>query len=137
MMSNFPVLWSRLEGAVRERPLSPLLRPLVGEAYEAIIARPYDVPRIAAAIERLLTFLASPQGRTSAHCIAVDHFFCFGDDWQGDWEDEPAELTDILADIGGALHDTVAAPKVAANFDSTPEQLLERIRAFRRRGVAA
>jgi hypothetical protein len=137
MGSNFPDLWLRLEDSVRERPLKAPLRPLLGEAYDAIVARPYDVPRIAAAVEALLTYLASSEGRTSSHCIAVDHFFCLGDGWQADWEDEPEDLADILADMGGALHDTFGAPDVAENFDSTPEQLLERIRAFRRRHVAA
>jgi hypothetical protein len=30
--------------------------------------------------------------------------------------------------MAGALHDTCSAPVVARNFDSTPEQLFERLR---------
>jgi hypothetical protein len=37
------------------------------------------------------------------------------------------EFHDILADMSEALHDTVSAPEVAAEFESTPEQLLEAI----------
>jgi hypothetical protein len=133
---SFTELWADLERRVQERPLKPPLRPLVGEAYEAVIARPYDVPRITTALEALLAYLASGEGRTHAHCVAVDSFFCLAEGWERDWEDEPEELADILGDMGGALHDTIRTPKMAENFDSTPEQLLDRLRAFRRRAVA-
>jgi hypothetical protein len=39
----------------------------------------------------------------------------------------PEGYQDLLGDIGGGLHDTVSAPDVAENFESTPEQLLERL----------
>ena len=137
-MSNFELLYDKLEAAVqRDGKLGLGLRWRLGDAYEAIVARPYDVPRIAAVVEELLSYLASKEGRTQPNCVAVDHFFCWGEGWERDWEDEPAELSDVLADIGGALHDTISAPEIAENFDSTPEQLLERIRAFRAKYRAA
>jgi hypothetical protein len=137
-MSNFPALYDRLSSRLlNEGRLTVGLRPRLGEAYEAIIARPYDVPRIVNAVEQLLEYLASSEGRTHANCVAVDHFFCFRDDWQGDWEDEPEQLADVLGDIGGALHDTIKAPEIAENFDSTPELLLEQLRAFKGRLPAA
>ena len=40
----------------------------------------------------------------------------------------PNPFHDIFADIAGALHDTVSAPEIAENFESTPEQLLKRAR---------
>jgi hypothetical protein len=46
--------------------------------------------------------------------------------WDADQLPEP--FVDILNDMGSALHDTVSAPLIAANFQSTPEQLLERAR---------
>ena len=113
------------------------LRPRLGDAYEAIIARPYDVPRIMGAVERLLEYLSSSEGRTHANCVAVDSFFCMRDDWEGDWEDEPEALADVLGDMGGALHDTIKAPEIAENFDSTPELLLEQLRAYKNRLPAA
>ena len=137
-MSNFASLYERLEATVHEDGKLGLgLRWRLGDAYEAIVSRPYDPARIAAAVEELLAYLASNEGRTHPNCVAVDHFFCLGEGWERDWEDEPQELTDILADMGGALHDTIKAPDVAENFDSTPEQLLERIRAFRAKHRAA
>ena len=133
MATNFPELWDRLESNVPERPLEPALKPLVGDVYEAIITHPYDAARVVAALEPLLVYLTTPEGRTSPNCIAVDHFFCFGEDWQESWEEEPEELAGILWDMGAALHDAVAAPERAESFDSTPEQLLGRVRDFRRR----
>jgi len=46
--------------------------------------------------------------------------------WDGDRL--PQAYVDILADMAGALHDTITAPDIAANFESTPEQLLETAR---------
>jgi hypothetical protein len=137
-VSNFASLYENLESTVRsDGKLGVGLRWRLAGAYEAIITRPYEPSRIAAALEELLAYLASKEGRTHPNCVAVDHFFCMGDGWERDWEDEPSELTDVLADIGGALHDTIKAPEIAENFDSTPEQLLDRIRAFRAKHGAA
>jgi hypothetical protein len=137
-MSNFPWLFDRLASKVRsDGRLTVGLGPRLGDAYEAIIARPYDVPRIVESVERLLEYLASSEGRTHANCVAVDSFFCIRDDWEGDWEDEPEALANVLGDMGGSLHDTFSAPDIAENFDSTPELLLEQLRAFKRRLPAA
>jgi hypothetical protein len=137
-MSNFPQMYDRLAHKVSsDGRLSLGLRPRLGDAYEAIIARPYDVPRIVVTVERLLEYLSSSEGRTHVNWVAVDRFFCIRDDWEGDWEDEPEALADILGDMGGALHDTISAPEIAENFDSTPEQLLEQLRAFKSRLPAA
>ena len=67
----------------------------------------------------------------------MDHFFSVGAGWEGRWEAEPAELADLLGDIGSGLHDTISAPEIAEDFEVTPEQLLERVRAFRARHRAA
>ena len=137
-MSNFPELYDRLSKKVSgEGQLTVGLRPRLSDAYEAIIARPYDVPTIVEAVERLLEYLASSEGRTHVNCVAVDDFFCWRDRWEGDWEDEPEGLADVLGDIGGALHDTIKAPHIAENFDSTPEQLLAQLRDFKRSLPAA
>jgi hypothetical protein len=130
-MSNFSTLYAALESSVAPEHLTLGLRWRLQDAYEAIISRPYDVPRIAASVEELLSYLTSPEGRTNGHCVAVDSFFCIRDGWEGDWEDEPAALADVLGDMGGALHDTIGAPEIAENFDSTPELLLAQLRRFR------
>lgn len=118
----FEEIWSRYA----ERPnVSPALKSLVRDLYSSLVGDGVDLPRIRDAVDRVLAFLASPAGRTDANCVAVDHFLCLG---EFDWPDVPAPLHDVLADMAGALHDTVSNPKVAANFDSTPEQLLARLR---------
>jgi hypothetical protein len=131
-VSAFWTLYERLEQGAKPESLGLGLRPRLGRAYEAIIARPYDPQEITLAVEELLEYLTTPAGRTNANCVAVDHFFCLRDGWEGDWEDEPAGLADVLGDMGGALHDTLSAPEVAENFDSTPELLLQALRAFKR-----
>jgi hypothetical protein len=102
------------------------LRPLVERLHGCLTIRPVDSPALKAAMICVLAFLASPQGRTDANCRAVDYFFAQDEAWDADQLPEP--FVDILADMSSALHDTVSAPLIAANFQSTPEQLLERAR---------
>jgi len=138
MSNNFPILYERLSQRIRLEGKPTLgLRPRLGEAYEKITARPYKPRAVAAAVEELLDYLACPEGRTHVNCVLVDHFFCCRDDWPEMWEEEPEELADILGDMGSALHDTIKAPEIAENFDCTPEQLLDRVRAFLKRAPAA
>jgi hypothetical protein len=137
-VSNFPLLYEQLvERITWEGKPTLALRHRLGAAYDAIIERPYNPAAIAETTEELLAYISSSEGRTHANCVAVDHFFCFRDDWEELWEDEPEELADILGDMGGALHDTIKAPEIAENFDSTPEQLLGRVREFLKRLSAA
>ncbi|MBM4020515.1 MAG: hypothetical protein FJ288_19720 [Planctomycetes bacterium] len=101
---------------------------LVPAVCEEIERRPTDRATLRASLEGLLRFLSSPEGRTDANCRAVDIFFCLPEEhgWSGAWDHLPPEFQDLLGDFGGALHDTVTAPEIAQNFDSTPEQLLDR-----------
>lgn len=107
------------------------LAPLLMSVFEALRSRGEEASeRVAGAMEKLLVFLSSPQGRTHANCLAADHFFCLRDGWGDvDWEHLPEELGDVLAFAGEALHDTVESPEVAGNFGCTPEQLLAKLRA--------
>ena len=76
--------------------------------------------------------MSSPAGRTDHNCRAVDRFLCLGD---LSWPELPGPLGDVLADMAGALHDTVSSPAVALNFESTPEQLLQRLDVSRENAV--
>jgi hypothetical protein len=107
---------------------SDALRPLLRGLYVELQRDPIRLPEIRDALIHLLEFLVSPLGRTDANCRAVDSFL--GRDAAWDAERLPANYADILADMGGALHDTVSAPSIAANFESTPEQLLDRAKAL-------
>jgi hypothetical protein len=103
-----------------------ILGPLLERLHQSLILRPVDGPALRTAMIGLLEFLASPRGRTDANCRAVDSFLMQDQAWDSD--QLPESFVEILADMSGALHDTVSAPDIAANFESTPEQLLERSR---------
>lgn len=91
--------------------------------------RPMPVGHLRAEVESLLVFLTSAEGRTDPNCWAVDWALNNSGLWEAIDEIEPPDvvLADVLRDMAGTLHDTVSAPDIAANFDSTPEQLLSRL----------
>ena len=116
---------------VGHEEVSSELRPLLLAVFR-LLGQQAEPTLVADAIEELLQFLCSPRGRTNGNCVATDHFFALDEGW-GDvgWDYLPSCLGDVLADAAGALHDTVSAPEIAENFDSTPEQLLSRLQACR------
>jgi hypothetical protein len=109
---------------VRTRKVSPALEPLLRDVDDALTAAASSlVP-----LEALFKFLSSPAGRTDANCCATDAFFSSLDD-DPRLQRLPAIEQTIVASIGGALHDAIYAPHIAANFESLPEQILARIGA--------
>jgi hypothetical protein len=118
-MSDFETLWKSASGF---RRVSRELRPLLRDVHAAFA----DRTALVAALERLLSFLTSESGRTDPNCAVTDAFiFATEEEWSAAAGEE---LRPILEDMGGTLHDTIYAPNIARNFDSTPEQLLERLR---------
>lgn len=121
-MDTFEQLW-RL--AVRHRHVSHSLKTLVfGVFIEAERPR-VDEHALQRALDALLLFLTSQNGRTDANCCVVDRFFSMLDDH---WIHLPPRLAKILSDLGGTLHDSIYAPQIAAHFETLPEQLLNRLR---------
>lgn len=115
------------KGAARWRQVSPQIKSMLGAVYVEIRRRPADLRALSASLDHLLSFLASAAGRTDANCSVVDAFFAKFE--QSDpWAHLPANICELLSDMGGTLHDTVHAPHVARSFESLPEQLLERLR---------
>jgi hypothetical protein len=113
---------------VDEERVSPEIAPLLYAAYGLIQEPSPNLAAVHRALKELLLFLSSKRGRTNANCSATDSFFLDIDDEWGDGRSQlPEPYQDLLGDIGGCLHDTVSAPDLAENFDSTPEQLLERL----------
>ena len=113
-------------------PVSSELPPLLAALRDAVVRPVVDLESVTGALRRVLEFLASPHGRTNANCGAVDRFCMDPETWDDrGFEHLPDALADLLGDMGGALHDTVKAPAIAENFDSTPEQLLARLEQFR------
>ena len=123
MMMNLPPISREYEG----EPVASELPLLIEAVYGEIVSVPTDLNALKSALGVLLSFLASPGGRTNANCWATDGFFCLQEGWEAGWDHLPAGYQELLADLGGALHDTVQSPQVARNFQSTPEQLLERL----------
>ena len=112
-------------------PVSVELPPLVAELRAAVLSPAVDLDALTRALRSVLEFLASPRGRTNANCWTVDRFCMNPETWdERGFEHLPPALADILGDMGGALHDTVQAPEIAENFDSTPEQMLARLEKF-------
>ena len=126
-----PVLEDIDDAYARER-VAPELAPLLREVYAQVIRGDTNLPELHNALGALLSFLASPAGRTHANCVAADSFFFLNDRWERDWEHLPGRYQDLLGYLGDALHDTVAAPEVAENFDNTPEQLLAQLQRIER-----
>ena len=122
-MSTAERVWGMHLGDGAER-----LEELVHDVYEEIARRPAALRALKEAMAALLSYLASPEGRTDSNCRAVDIFFCIRDQWETDWEHLPPEFRSVLEDIGGTLHDSVSSPQIARNFDSTPELLLARVK---------
>lgn len=99
-------------------------RDLVGRIIEVLSDKNLNLIELKNGMICLLEYLSSPEGRTDINCKAVDSFFMSDDLWLEC--DLPSEFHDIFADMSGTLHDTMSAPEIAANFESTPEQLLKR-----------
>lgn len=91
------------------------------------VCKKSDISRmeIIESIKNLLEWLF--ENNTDENCKKIDAFV-FEELIHKEFEQNlPKDLYEILWDMGGSLHDTHSAPKVAKNFYSTPEQLLERL----------
>jgi hypothetical protein len=107
---------------------SPELIKLIEEVQNNLMEHPANLSSIKNALEKLLNYLTNPAGRTDVNCNETDTYFCLHDDNGFHWNHLPEDFQLILDDIGGQMHDTVQHPEMARNFESTPEQLLKRIR---------
>ena len=107
------------------RNVDPALQPLVETLNAKFKNKPLDLPAIKNAMIALLEFLSSPAGRNDANCRAVDGFFSHDKAWLD--AGLPDSYHDVIAHMD-ALDDTIIAPHIARDFDSTPDQLLVRAR---------
>jgi hypothetical protein len=100
------------------------------EVYEVIKVQPTDLSRLRGALERLLVFVSSPEGRTNANYWAADLFSCLREAWET--EVGRSHLYTMPSSQISAVHCTipVQSPDVVKNVFSTPEQLLARLAAI-------
>lgn len=132
-MAGFEEVWTAISRSHHRECVSPELKPLLQRVYEEFQSTSIDASSLIESLLALLHYLCGI-GRTNANCWAVDSFFSLDNiGWEKGWTDHelPDDLHDVLADMGGALHDTVSSPEIARNFDSLPEQLLDRIRRLK------
>ncbi len=129
-MKNFDSIWK----LAAKGEVSPPLKPLIREAYDELVRKPTDIGAVKIKLENLLVYLASPPGLTDANCRATDLFFCLGKE-PDEWGHLPRAFKEIVDDIAMQLHDAVAARDIAKNFESLPEQLLDRIRKIKTDGA--
>ena len=111
---------------VRLAEADPKAQELVKAVQSVLANGTLDLEVLKHSLMGLFEYLSSEDGRTDDNCCAVDSFFMFDDLWVE--RNLPDPFHDIFADVAGALHDTVSAPEIAENFNSTPEQLLKRAR---------
>lgn len=115
-------------GTARKETINPKLDQLLEEAAKLLREKKTNPNQIKQSLINLMSFLCTEEGRTDRNCTATDSFFCLHDDNGFDWQHLPKPFQLILGDIGGQLHDTITSPEIAKNFESTPEQLLERLK---------
>jgi hypothetical protein len=99
-------------------------KELVNAVQSILVHNVLDLSELKKSLINLLEYLSSPNGRTDKNCNAINSFYMFDDLWVD--RNLPDHFHEIFVDVSGALHNTVSAPEIAENFDSTPEQLLKR-----------
>jgi hypothetical protein len=114
---------------VRLKDADPRARELVMIIMQALNNNVIDLVLLKNSLMALFEYLSSENGRSDANCRAVDAFFMFDNTWAERKLPEPFQ--DIFGDMSGALHDSISAPEIAENFDSTPEALLIRAKQLR------
>jgi hypothetical protein len=122
-MENFFDLQSRIDKENEKQKVIDLAEAV----FQVAIQSNPDMSQLKSRLIELLSFLCSPEGRTDENCQIVDSYFCTKNNWSYCIKHLPIEAYEILFDIGGTLHDTFENPDIAANFQSLPEQLLERV----------
>ena len=116
---------------MKTRISSPELEKLIRVVHKYLIDSPANLSSLKDALEGLLFYLTTPEGRTEDNCKETDLYFCLHDDNGFTWDHLPEDFKLIFDDIGRQLHDTIQHPEIADNFESTPEQLLTRVRKLK------
>ena len=77
----------------------------------------------------ILVWLNDPANSADANLEKISYFVLI-EIADSEKERLPDDIRLILFDMGAQLDDTFSAPDIAKNFESTPEQLLERVRTL-------
>jgi hypothetical protein len=93
-----------------------------------------DTMLVADAVRRVLELLNTQEHDTDEDCRLVDQFVGLrlleDSRVQERVKRLPSALASIIEDMGMCLHDTHGARAIAEDFESTPQQLLTRLKTF-------
>jgi hypothetical protein len=105
-----------------------ILDELLSQLRSAVLSPRFSRKDALYAIETLLLWLNKSENNTDSNCHKVDYFVAYEIVSESGYEKIPEDIRDILFDMGATLHDTHTSPQIAENFESTPSQLLDRVR---------
>lgn len=94
----------------------------------AVLSSGFSRKKVLSAMETLLSWLTEPENNNDSNCREVDYFVSYEILPEIISKKIPEDIRGIFFDIGATLHDTHTSPEIAENFESTPGQLLERVR---------
>lgn len=96
---------------------------------QIIMADEFSLENFKKVAEEILIWLN--ENNTDENCRKVDIYFSTQVEL-GEKAKKmlPEVVQGIIFDLGSSLHDTHSSPDIANNFESTPEQLLERVRSL-------
>ncbi len=108
-----------------------MLERMLRDLRSTLVGRGVDVSRAKSAIRAILEVLADPAHNTDANCKVVNFYVSLqildNEQARQNLGSLPQWLSLIIQDMGSCLHDVHQAPDLAANFESTPTQLLARL----------
>jgi hypothetical protein len=131
---------TRLRDVPRDPP-SPFAIELTESVMLSSTAEPLSLAAARASLIALAEFLITPAGRTHANCVTVSRVLDRVEGWRrvnrnrARLQHLPEEYQDLLRGFG-CLDMMFADPELAADMETTPEQLLLAARALRVAGGA-
>lgn len=108
-----------------------IIDELLERLKSAVLSSRFSRRKVLSSIEALLSWLAEPENNTDSNCREVDSYVAYEILPEINTKEIPEDIRAILFDMGATLHDTHTSPEIAENFESTPTQLLERVRSLK------
>jgi hypothetical protein len=101
---------------------------LLDRLWDAFDAPQFSRKDLLNALEGALRWLNELPNNTDANCRKLDHFVAYEIIGKPRYHEMPGDIQALLFDMGSAHSDTFSSPDIAKNFESTPIQLLTRVR---------
>jgi len=105
----------------------PEINNLLALLRSITLASSFSRSEVLLALEELMLWINKPENNSDENCRKVDYFVANEIIPNKKYRELPEDIKEIIFDMGATLHDTHNSPKIAENFYSTPEQLLERV----------